>query len=81
WAGEMALFRVVSDDLTYGFGLFRPDNTMVFQMQVLPGHVNDLLWLFEAPGLYTLRSTEYSGPRGIDMIEKDVVEVVPNTAR
>jgi cytochrome c oxidase subunit 2 len=79
--GEMALFRVVSDDLTYGFGLFRPDNTLVFQMQVLPGHVNDLLWLFEAPGLYTLRSTEYSGPRGIDMIEKDVVEVVPNTAR
>lgn len=74
--GQKALFRVTSDDLTYGFGLFRPDNTLVFQMQVLPGHVNDLMWLFERPGLYTLRSTEYSGPRGIDMIEKDAVEVV-----
>ncbi|MBK7689258.1 MAG: hypothetical protein IPJ35_09795 [Elusimicrobia bacterium] len=49
---------------------------MLFQMQVLPGHRNDLLWHFEVPGLYTIRSTEYSGPKGIQMIEKDVIEVV-----
>ncbi len=73
---EKVLFNVTSGDLTYGFGLFRKDNTMVFQMQVLPGHVNDILWQFDKPGVYSIRSTEYSGPEGYAMIEKDVVEVV-----
>ena len=72
---EKVLFDVVSKDLTYGFGLFREDNSMVFQMQVLPGHVNDLLWQFDRPGVYSIRSTEYSGPAGIRMIERDAVEV------
>ena len=73
--GEKILFNVTSKDLTYGFGLFRQDHSMVFQMQVLPGHVNDILWVFDRPGLYSIRSTEYSGPAGVDMIERDAVEV------
>lgn len=73
--GEIARFNVTSEDLTYGFGLFREDNSMLFQMQVLPGHMNDIIWRFESPGLYTIRSTEYSGPKGIGMIEKNAVEV------
>jgi cytochrome c oxidase subunit II len=73
---EKVLFRVTSEDLTYGFGLFRIDNSMLFQMQVVPGHDNDLLWQFDRPGVYSIRSTEYSGPKGIRMIEKDAVEVL-----
>ncbi|HVN57275.1 MAG TPA: hypothetical protein VMT63_03160 [Bacteroidales bacterium] len=73
---EKVLFDVTSKDLTYGFGLFRPDNSMVFQMQVVPGHRNDILWKFDRPGVYTIRSTEYSGPRGPNMIVRDAVEVV-----
>jgi cytochrome c oxidase subunit II len=73
--GDIVRFNVTSDDLTYGFGLFRTDNSMVFQMQVLPGYVNDILWRFEKTGVYTIRSTEYSGPKGIGMIEKNAVEV------
>ncbi len=72
---DKVLFDVSSKDLTYGFGVFRQDNSMVFQMQVIPGHRNDILWKFEKPGIYTIRSTEYSGPKGIDMIKKDVIEV------
>jgi cytochrome c oxidase subunit II len=72
---EKALFNVTSKDLTYGFGLFRQDNSMVFQMQVVPGHVNDILWQFDIPGVYTIRSTEYSGPAGVDMLVKDAVVV------
>jgi len=75
-AGEVVRFTVTSDDLTYGFGLFRPDSSMLFQMQVLPGHVNDILWRFDRPGRYTIRSTEYSGWKGIRMIVPDAVEVV-----
>jgi cytochrome c oxidase subunit 2 len=74
--GETVRFDVVSADLTYGFGVFRPDNTMVFQMQVVPGHKNDVLWKFSEPGLYTIRSTEYSGPKGVGMVVKDAIEVL-----
>ncbi|MEI6750323.1 MAG: cytochrome C oxidase subunit II [Bacteroidota bacterium] len=72
---EKALFNVTSNDLTYGFGLFRQDNSMVFQMQVVPGHVNDILWQFDTPGVYTIRSTEYSGPAGVEMLVRDAVIV------
>ncbi len=75
-AGDLVLFDVKSNDLTYGFGLFRKDNSMMFQMQVLPGHRNDILWRFEKPGLYTIRSTEYSGPWGTDMTVEDAVVVI-----
>lgn len=74
---DKVLFDVQSEDLTYGFGLFRNDNSMMFQMQVVPGHRNDLLWHFEKEGIYTIRSTEYSGPKGAFMIVKDAVQVIP----
>jgi cytochrome c oxidase subunit II len=72
---EKVLFNVTSDDLTYGFGLFRSDNTMMFQMQVLPGHINDIMWQFDRAGVYSIRSTEYSGWKGINMIVRDAVVV------
>jgi cytochrome c oxidase subunit 2 len=77
---DKVLFDVTSDDLTYGFGLFREDNSMLFQMQVVPGHRNDIIWHFDRPGVYTIRSTEYSGPKGAAMIVKDAVQVVPENA-
>jgi cytochrome c oxidase subunit II len=73
---DNVLFDVRSEDLTYGFGLFRSDNSMLFQMQVIPGHRNDLLWHFDSEGNYTIRSTEYSGPKGVFMISKDAVHVI-----
>lgn len=72
---QTVLFSVTSDDLTYGFGLFRPDHSMVFQMQVVPGHENDLLWKFGENGTYDIRSTEYSGPEGYDMVVPNAVQV------
>lgn len=74
--GEVVKFSVTSSDLTYGFGLFRADNSMLMQMQVVPGHNNWLLWKFNKPGVYSIRSTEYSGPKGVAMVVKDAVEVV-----
>ena len=73
--GELVAFNVTSDDLTYGFGLFRQDNTMLFQMQVLPGHKNDILWKFDRPETLSIRSTEYSGWKGANMLKKDAVIV------
>lgn len=76
YCGEQVLFNVTSNDLTYGFGLFRPNNSMVFQMQVVPGHKNDIIWQFDKPELLTIRSTEYSGPAGVDMIVEDAVQII-----
>ena len=72
---ELVRFSVTSSDLTYGFGLFRADDSMVAQMQVVPGHANNLLWTFEANGVYSIRSTEYSGPKGAEMVVPDAVTV------
>src|SRR3989338_2166498 len=68
-------FVLTSQDVTYGFGVFRSDGTMVFQMQVLPGHANEIIWVFQDAGKYTIRSTEYSGPENWKMVLKDAILV------
>jgi len=59
-------FDVVSNDLIYGFGLFRQDGSMVMQMQVNPNSPNDILWTFHHNGVFDLDSTEYAGPAMYD---------------
>jgi cytochrome c oxidase subunit 2 len=73
--GELVRFRVRSEDLTYGFGVFRENGRMEFQMQVVPGHDNDLVWVFSDPGRYSIRSTEYAGPHTWQMHAKHTIEV------
>jgi cytochrome c oxidase subunit 2 len=75
--GEFVEFIATSEDVTYGFGVFRPDGTMVFQMQVVPGHENRIIWKFEEPGSYDVRSTEYSGPRHPEMFIEGAIQVAP----
>ena len=74
--GEPVRFIITSDDVTYGFGVFRKDGSMVFQMQVLPKYNNFVIWIFEEPGNYTIRSTEYSGPNHPYMVLPDTIKVV-----
>ena len=73
--GKKVVFEAESRDLTYGFGIFRQNHTMVAQMQVVPGSKNDLMWEFHKNGTYYIRSTEYSGPKGAQMIVKDAIVV------
>ncbi len=74
---EFVQFSATSQDVTYGLGVFRQDGTLVFQMQVMPGAENKIVWKFDAPGTYDVRSTEYSGPRHSDMFVKNALRVVP----
>jgi heme/copper-type cytochrome/quinol oxidase subunit 2 len=75
--GKTIEFVVISHDVTYGFGIFRKDGTMVFQMQVVPEpYKNSMLWVFDQAGFYDLRSTEYSGPRNPTMFVPDAIQVV-----
>ena len=73
--GEHVVFNAISNDLTYGFGIFRADHTMVAQMQVVPQSRNDLMWKFEKNGTYYIRSTEYSGPKGAKMVAQNAIVV------
>jgi len=72
---KYVVFDAYSDDLTYGFGIFRQDNTLVAQMQVVPGNGNDLMWRFPKNGTYYIKSTEYSGPKGVKMRIDDAIVV------
>jgi cytochrome c oxidase subunit 2 len=74
--GRVVEFVVVSHDVTYGFGVFRKDGTMVFQMQVVPEpYKNTLTWIFDQPGFYDVRSTEYSGPQNPLMYVPNAIQV------
>jgi len=74
--GKVVEFVLVSHDVTYGFGVFRKDGTMVFQMQVVPEpYQNTLKWIFDQPGFYDVRSTEYSGPQNPFMYVPNAIEV------
>ena len=75
--GEYAEFTATSKDVTYGFGVFRKDGSLVFQMQVLPGMTNRIVWKFDTAGSYDVRSTEYSGPRHSEMFVADAIQVTP----
>ena len=75
-ADQFVEFTVTSTDVTYGLGVFRQGGTMVFQMQVLPGRENKIVWKFDAPGTYDIRSTEYSGPKHPEMFVKNAIRVV-----
>ena len=74
--GQLIEFVVISHDVTYGFGVFRKDGTMVFQMQVVPEpYKNTLKWVFDQTGFYDVRSTEYSGPQSPLMFMANTIEV------
>jgi len=75
--GEPVEFVASSCDVTYGFGVFCKTGRMLFQMQVLPNYENRIIWIFDEPGSYTIRSTEYSGPQHPFMVVPDAITVVP----
>lgn len=75
--GEPVKFVVTSCDVVYGFGVFQKSGRMVFQIQVLPNYSNEIVWIFDEPGSYTIRSTEYSGPQHPFMVVPDAITVVP----
>jgi len=76
-SGEYVEFVATSQDVTYGFGAFRKDGSIVFQMQVLPGMTNRTVWKFDTAGSYDVRSTEYSGTRHSEMFVADAIRVTP----
>jgi len=69
-AGRPIVFKVTSDDVNHGFGVYDADGTMLFQTQAMPGYVNQVRYTFTKPGKYRVLCMEYCGLVHHDMIEE-----------
>ena len=54
-------FAVTSLDVNHDFAIYSPDGRLVAQVQAMPGYTNHLVYVFPAPGTYTVRCLEYCG--------------------
>ncbi|MGD1836118.1 MAG: hypothetical protein ACPKQO_10400 [Nitrososphaeraceae archaeon] len=63
-AGETVKFIAISEDVNHGFGILSSSksmDTILMQMQVVPGYDNVFYYTFDKPGTYTIRCLEYCG--------------------
>lgn len=54
-------FRVTSDDVNHGFGIYDTDMHIVAQTQAMPGYTNTLRYTFSKEGTYRILCLEYCG--------------------
>ncbi|MFD1361667.1 cytochrome C oxidase subunit II [Lentibacillus salinarum] len=59
--GEPIEFRVTSQDVNHGFGLYDDEMNMVTQTQAMPDYTNDVYITFDEPGTYEILCLEYCG--------------------
>jgi len=78
-AGETVEFRVASNDVNHGFGIYDADDAIVAQVQAMPGYVNRLRVTFDRPGTYRIMCLEYCGIAHHAMIS-DLEVTAPGTA-
>lgn len=60
-AGKVVEFNVTSVDVNHGFGIYDETGMLVAQTQAMPGYVNHLRHVFDAPGRYRVVCMEYCG--------------------
>ena len=54
-------FRLTSDDVNHGFGIYDPHNHFVAQVQVVPGKTQKFVHTFKRPGHYQILCLEFCG--------------------
>jgi cytochrome c oxidase subunit II len=68
--GRPIIFKVTSNDVNHGFGVYDPEGTMVFQTQAMPGYVNQVRYTFTHAGKYRVLCMEYCGLVHHNMIDE-----------
>jgi cytochrome c oxidase subunit 2 len=66
--GVPVIFNSHTEDVTHGFGVMNADGRLLFQVQVMPGYVNQVEYTFTEPGDYRVVCLEYCGVAHHDMI-------------
>lgn len=59
--GHPVEFRITSDDVNHGFGIYDADTRLVAQAQAMPGYTNRLRHTFDRPGTYRILCLEFCG--------------------
>ena len=70
--GRPVEFRARSEDVAHGFGVYNPDDVLIFQAQVVPDHVQKIVHTFTQAGVYTVRCLEFCGA-GHDLMKATFV--------
>ncbi len=60
-AGESVEFRLTSEDVNHGFGIYDDRDHFVAQVQVVPGELQKLEHTFQRTGRYTVLCFEFCG--------------------
>jgi len=67
-AGKEIEFRVSSDNVNHGFGIYNSSGQLLAQTQVMPGYINRLRYNFKKPGEYYVICMEYCGRAHQNMV-------------
>lgn len=59
--GEPIEFRIRADDVNHSFGLYDPDDKLVFQVGALPGELQKEYATLTKPGIYRVICLEFCG--------------------
>jgi cytochrome c oxidase subunit 2 len=74
-AGQQVEFRVTTDDVNHGLGIYDGDMQLLVQVQAMPNYTNKVVYTFDQPGTYQILCMEFCGVAHHDMTyEFDVVE-------
>lgn len=72
-AGEPLEFRIRANDVSHGFGLYDPDDKLVFQVQAIPDALQKEYASLEQPGIYRIVCLEFCGVGHHRMVDRLVV--------
>ena len=59
--GVPVVFNARTTDVTHGFGVVDPEDRLLFQVQVMPGYVNQVQHVFRKPGVHRVICLELCG--------------------
>lgn len=71
--GERIEFRIRSADVSHGFGLYDPDDRLVFQVQAVPDKLQKEYATLTKPGVYRIICLEFCGLGHHAMLSRLVV--------
>lgn len=66
-AGKVVIFSVQTKDVNHGMGVINEAGTLLFQIQGMPGYVNQVRYVFDTPGTYRVICLEFCGVAHHDM--------------
>lgn len=73
-AGKVVAFDVSAADVNHGFGVYDDAGHLLGQTQAMPGYVNRLRMVFDAPGRYHVYCLEYCGLVHHNMVSEFTVQ-------